>query len=39
MEHLGYTLEYRPLNASGWDKLKASTIDDGIDDVKTYFLI
>ena len=27
MENLGYTMEYKPLNAAGWDKLKASTIE------------
>jgi len=27
MENLGYTIEYKPLHSTGWDALKASTIE------------
>ena len=27
MENLGYTIEYKPLQSTGWDQLKASTIE------------
>ena len=27
MENLGYTMEYKPIGADGWNKIKSATIE------------